>query len=138
MKRRPNYWAPVTGIGLVAVGVFAATPWVRDQMDRAATAEFARELTDSATAVVPVGANGDEAYGWFKSRNMGFASIGRTEVYPWGELHGIPPEKYGGAVVGTKHQTLNTGYNTHRVYFFLGKDGRVIKHVVITSFMDGG
>jgi hypothetical protein len=44
--------------------------------------------------------------------------------------HGIPPAQLGSALRGDINQQLHYGHNEVSVYFFLDKQGKVIKHLV--------
>jgi hypothetical protein len=140
MIRRKHDWLVLTGLGLVAVGGFAVVPvleYCQGLADQAAGERFVRELEASAATEFPPGADGDGVYTWFKRRSMGFVDIGPTAAFPDSGFHRIPPEDYRGCTVGYTSVRLAGGPKVVRVFFFRGKGGRVVKHLVDMP-ADGG
>jgi hypothetical protein len=128
MPVRTRTWMPLTGLGLIALaGVFimfggqSAYDWA----ERVESDGLASSLDAEATAEVPPGADMPTVVEWFKKRGMGFHYyVGPDPHGPDAAYHGLAPGQVAGSAVGSsgKHHAM--------IYFFFGKDGRAIKHVV--------
>lgn len=133
MKVRTRTWMPLTGLGLIALaGVFIVFGGqsTYDWAERVATNSLASALDAEATAEVPRGADLPTVVEWFKKRGMGFQYYlgpdppSPDSERPGAKFHGLAPGQVADSAVGSssKHHAI--------IYFYFGKDGRAIKHVV--------
>ena len=117
---------------LVAITLIAAS-FVTDRLDQSATERYLRSLDTSADEMVPPGSDRQTAEAWLISQGMRVSKWGPDLGDSAIEGHGIPPERLGGILRGDTKQQLWYGYNEVSVYFFLDKQGSVIKHQVSRS-----
>ncbi len=113
---------------LLGIAALVAVALIIDRLDGAATTRYLQSLESSATEAVPAGSDQKTAESWLTSQGMSVSVWGPDLLDREAEGHGIPPEQLGSIMRGMTRQHLYYGWNEVSVYFFLDKQGKVIKH----------
>jgi hypothetical protein len=130
-----NVWGPAGCLGLtllltcgVPVG-FLGWLDVAGRQDWAATEEYVGGLQRSVEQAVPPGSDRKAVEAWLASQGLGPGRLADS----WDEAakgHGIPPDQLGDILVGSAFVQRRFGADFVRVYFFLDRRGKVIRHLV--------
>jgi hypothetical protein len=94
--------------------------------ERTTTEQYLRSLDETVTSEVPIGSDRKTAEAWLTSQRMTVSPDEEDAA----QGQGIPAGQLGGVIRGDTRQNLFSGWNDISVYFFLDKEGKVIKHQV--------
>jgi hypothetical protein len=131
-RKLPINWLSAGCLCLVVLGSAAiyTAVFLVDHLDQSATERYTRSLGAGAAAAVPPGSDQKTAELWLDSQGMRVSELGPDVRDTGAEHHGMPPAQLGGVLRGATEQRLYYGHNEVSVYFFLDKQGKVIKHRV--------
>lgn len=139
MRVRTRNRMLLAGLGLIAlagVAIMAGGQSAFDWADRVTTGRLVSSLDAEVTAEVPQGADLPTVVMWFKKHNVGFQYYLGTDPpspdpnRPGTSFHGLAPAQVADAAVGTTSKHSLGHRHLVFIYFYFGRDGRAIKHIV--------